>query len=299
MNNVSVGGVPLKNYLILFLLAVIWSSSFMVIKVTVDTIPPLTLTAARLVLAAMMLGTVLIIKGEKLPRDFRIWKMCVLLGIFGNALPFSLISFGETGITSSQTSILMAVMPLGTVLLAHFFSEGERATGFGILGVLVGFGGIVILVGPSALKGLGGHLWFQLSVAGGAMSYSIATVLAKHMPPSSLLGRSVAVMICASIIMVSAAFVIERPMSVDLTMPAALGAVYLGLLPTAIATLLYFKLISSQGAGFMAYVNYLIPVLGVFWGAILLNETVTIQALAALVTILAGLLIANYRPRET
>lgn len=297
MNSIPPSRVSLKNYLILFLLAMIWSSSFMVIKVSVETIPPLTLTAVRLVLAAMMLGAVLVIKGEKLPRDFNVWKVCILLGLFGNALPFSLISFGETGIASSQASILMATMPLVTVLLAHFFSEGERATRYGILGVLTGFGGMVILVGPSVFKGLGGNLVFQLAVAGGAMSYAIATVLAKHMPPSSLLGRSVAVMICASVMMVCAAFIVERPQAIEPSLPSALGAIYLGTLPTAIATLLYFRLIAVQGAGFMAYANYLIPVMGVFWGAMLLSEAITIQAMAALVTILAGLLISNYRPK--
>jgi drug/metabolite transporter (DMT)-like permease len=295
MNSARSVRVPFKHFLLLTILAAIWSSSFMVIKITVETVPPLTLTAGRLVLAGLMLGVVMIVKSERLPRDRRVWKMCVLLGIFGNALPFTLISLGETGVTSSQASILMAVMPLATVLMAHFFTENERATRHALIGVLIGFTGIVILVGPSALKGLGGNIWFQLSVSGGAISYAVAAVMAKNMPPSSLLGRSVAVMICASVMMVLASIVFDNPLEINPSASEVWGTVYLGILPTGVATLIYFQLISAQGAGFLAYINYLIPVMGVMWGALFLNETITAQALMALGIITLGLFVANYR----
>jgi len=269
----------------------------MVIKVTVDTIPPLTMTAGRLVIAGLILWSVLLIKGEALPRDSRVWTMCVLLGVFGNALPFTLISWGEQEIPSSLASILMAVMPLATVLLAHFFSAGERATRNGLIGIAIGFGGIVILVGPSALKGLGSDVWSQVSVACGAISYAISAILAKNMPPSPLLGRSVVVMICASVIMVPAAFWVDEPSTLAPSVTAVWGTLYLGTLPTAVATLIYFRLIAARGAGFFAYINYLIPVMGVIWGALFLSEVISTQALMALATILIGLFIANYRPR--
>jgi len=270
----------------------------MVIKVTVETIPPLTLTAARLVLAGLVLGAVLIAKGRMLPRDPRIWMVSILLGIFGNALPFTLISWGELVIPSGLASILMAVMPLATVLLAHFFSEGERATRNGLGGIAVGFTGIIILVGPSALKGLGSDVWSQVAVACGAISYAVSAILVKNMPPSPLLGRSVTVMICSSAIMVPLALWVDEPLKLAPSLPAIWGAVYLGTLPTAVATLIYFRLIAAQGAGFFAYINYLIPVMGVIWGALFLDEIISPQALAALATILAGLFIANYRPRR-
>ena len=270
----------------------------MVIKVTVVTIPPLTMTAARLALAALMLGGVLVVRGEPLPSSPRIWLMCILLGLFGNAIPFTLISWGEQEIPSSLASILMAVMPLATVMLAHFFSEGERATAHSLIGIAVGFSGIVILVGPSALKGLGSDLIHQVSVAGGALSYAVATVLAKNIPPSPVLGRSVTVMICASLIMVPAALLVDDPLTLVPSTTAIWGAFYLGTLPTAIATLIYFRLIAARGARFFAYINYLIPVMGVIWGAVFLSEIITPQALMALATILVGLFIANYRPRR-
>jgi drug/metabolite transporter (DMT)-like permease len=286
-----------KHYLALFALAAIWSSSFMVIKVTVVTVPPLTMTAVRLVIAAVLLGVVMGIKGEAMPRNPRVWAMAVLLGLFGNAIPFTLIGWGELEIPSSQASILMAVMPLATVLLAHFFSEGERATRYAMIGVIVGFGGIVILVGPSVFKGMGGDTWHQLAVSGGAISYAISAVLAKNMPPSSLLGRAVVVMICASIIMVPAAVFFDDPLGLTPSTMALWGTLYLGTLPTAFASLIYFRLIASAGAGFFAYINYLIPVMGVIWGALFLSETISTQALMALGTIFVGLFIANYRPQ--
>ncbi len=296
MNAPSRAPVPVKHFLILFILASIWGSSFVAIKITLDTIPPLTMTAARLLLAGLILGVIMVAKGESLPRDKKVWKMCIWIGVFGNALPFSLISIGEQGITSSQTSILMAIMPLVTIILAHFFSEGERATRFAFLGVAIGFCGIVTLVGPSALTGLGSDIYYQLAVSSGAVSYGIATVLAKNMPPSPLLGRSVAVMICASALLTPAALLVDAPWTLVPSTDALWGTLYLGVLPTAVATLIYFHLISVQGAGFFAYINYLIPIMGVFWGAMLLGDTVSLQAITALGAIFVGLLVANYRP---
>jgi len=286
------------SYLLLVLLAAIWSSSFMVIKVTVVTLPPLTLTAVRLLVAAVMLAVVLGMTSERLPRGGRVWAMCVLIGFFGNALPFTLIGWGETQIASSQAAILMAVMPLATVLLAHFFSDGERATRYGLTGIAIGFGGVVVLMGPSALHGTGSDIWHQLAVSGGAVSYAVSAVIARNLPPSSVLGRSVAVMMCATAMMLPAALLIDQPLGLTPASEAIWGAVYLGVLPTGIATLIYFRLIGAEGAGFFSYINYLIPVMGVFWGASLLAERVSLQAVLALVMILSGLFVANYRPKR-
>ncbi|MFQ5765983.1 MAG: DMT family transporter, partial [Rhodospirillales bacterium] len=278
----------------LLLLAVIWSSSFMAIKVGVETIPPMTLAAVRVIVAAAALCAAARVQGARLPGGSRFWVFCFLLGIVGNGLPFTLIGWGEVHISSGLAAILMSVMPLATVVMAHFFTRGDRMTPAKLIGVVVGFAGIVILVGPEALKDLGGDVWRQLAVAGGALCYAIAVILARNTPPSPLIARSAAVMIMASLVMTPAALVAEAPWAVRPAADSLAAAVYLGLFPTAFATIIFFHLVQSRGASFMAFVNYLIPVFGVIWGAVTLGEQVAVTEVTALIVILAGMAIARY-----
>ncbi|MEE9318804.1 MAG: EamA family transporter [Rhodospirillales bacterium] len=290
----------LRHLTLLFLLALIWSSSFMAIKVGVESIPPLTLAAVRVILAAVILYGATRLRGERLPSGLRFWTFCFLLGVIGNGLPFSLIGWGEQRISSSLAAILMSVMPLATVVMAHFFTAGDRMTPAKLAGVVIGFGGIVVLVGPEALKGLGSDVWRQLSVAGGALCYAIAVILARNSPPAPLMARSAAVMIMACLVMVPAAFVAEAPWAIEPDRESVTAAVYLGLFPTAFATIIFFYLVQMRGASFMAFVNYLIPVFGVLWGVGLLSEPVRATEVAGLIIILAGIAVAHFkRPKGT
>lgn len=270
----------------------------MVIKIAVETIPPMTLTAVRLIIAALFLWVILAIKGEALPKSAKAWYMCFLVGFFGNALPFTLISWGEEVVESGLTAVLLAMMPLSTVLLAHFFTEGDRLTRQRMLGIAFGFSGIVILVGPTVFGGLGGDALHQIAIASAGLSYGLTTVLARNMPAASVLSRSVAIMITASLTMLPLALWFDRPWTLEPSNMAILFAVHLGLFPTAVASLVYLNLITARGAGFMAYINYLVPILGVIWGTIILGEYLTTEILVALGCILTGLFVANYRRRS-
>lgn len=290
--------IPALHYWALIFLAALWSSSFLVIKVSVASLPPLTLTAVRLFVAMAVLWCVLIYKGEPLPSYQKTWFMCFLVGFFGNVLPFSLIGWGEEVVESGLTSVLMAVMPLSTVLLAHFFTKGDRLTPQRFVGIAIGFLGIVILVGPSVLGGLGEDGLRQIAIAMAGLSYGITTVIARNMPQSSILGRSVAIMITGFLFLLPFALWFEKPWLLEPSNTAIIGAIHLGILPTALASLIYLHLIGVRGAGFMAYINYLIPIMGVVLGAALLGEKITVQVLAALSAILIGLFVANIRKRR-
>ncbi|HEY4636057.1 MAG TPA: EamA family transporter [Rhodospirillales bacterium] len=285
----------LRQFGWLFLLSLIWSSSFMTIKVGVGSIPPVTLAACRVVVAAVVLYGFVRMQGAALPRGTRFWTYCVLIGVIGNGLPFTLINWGEEHVDSGLAAILMSIMPLATVVLAHFFADGEHMTRAKLAGVVIGFCGVVILVGPEALKGLGGDAWRQLAVAAGAFSYGVAMILARNMPPAPLIARSAAVMIVASVIMAPLALAIDAPWRLRPDDAAIAAALYLGLFPTAFATIIFFYLVQTAGPSMVALVNYLIPVLGVGWGAVVLDEQVTAEAVAALVVILAGIAIAQVR----
>ena len=269
----------------------------MAIKVAVETVPPVTMTAARMIIGAGLLLGVLLVKKERLPVIWSFWVPCFVLGLVGNGLPFTLIAWGEVRVDSGLAAILMAVMPLATVLLAHFFSAGERLTTPRAVGIAIGFSGVVILVGPEAVKGLGGDVWHQLSVSGGAICYAIAAVYTRRLPPAPLLPRAVGVTICAALQMVPLALIADWPLQAVPIGWSLVSVIYLGLVSTAIATLIYFNLIAARGSGFFAFINYLIPVMGVLWGMAVLGEVLHPAGMAALATILLGLFVANWRRR--
>ena len=292
--------VPLRDFFWLISLALIWGSSFAAIKVAVETMPSMTMVAVRTLVALIILIPIMIAQGARLPVDLISWKMAVLLGIFGLALPFFLIGWGEQWVDSSQAAILMAVMPIATITLAHFFTKGDSIHWRKLIGIMLGFLGVLVLVGPAALKGFGEQIWGQLAIAGGAICYAINVIITRNLPAyGMLIGRAVMVMICGVLISVPMAILTDGS---DGLMQASAESLwitlYLGVLPTGLATLIYFHLVERCGASFFSYVNYLNPVFGVIFGALLLAEEINIDALIALIIILLGIAISS-RPPST
>jgi drug/metabolite transporter (DMT)-like permease len=283
--------------LILFL-ALVWSASFMAMKIGVDTIPPLTLTAGRVLIAAIILYIIASLLGYQLPTEVRFWRYCLVLGVLGNGLPFTLISWGEEQVNSGQAAILMAVMPMVTIVLAHFFSVGDRMTLAKVTSVIFGFSGVIILVGPEALKGIGGDFWHQLAISGGAVCYALTVIIIRNMPEFPLITRSAGVLIASSFIMVPIALIVDVSWKLAPSLEGLLAMIYLGVFPTALATVALLYLIQKRGANFVAYANYLIPIFAVFWGSIFLNEILSSQAGIALVVILSGLALTQIRRRN-
>ncbi len=285
----------LRHVAWLFVLAVIWSSSFTTIKVAVESIPPITLVAARMVVAVVMLYAVLRLRGMALPPLGSQWGAFFVLGLTGNSIPFFLISWGEVGIDSGPAAIMMAVMPLITLGLAHFFTDTDRMTVVKFLGMVIGFGGIIVLIGPGALSHLGEKAVFELAVAGGAVFYAITAVLTRRLPSGgNPLQRSTAVMICASLQMVPVSLAMDAPWMLSPSGASLISAIYLGVFPTGLAAIIYFHLIEERGTTFFSVINYIIPCLGVIWGVMFLGEALSLQALLALGIILLGVFIANF-----
>lgn len=284
-------------YALLLALAAIWGASFLFIKIAVATIPPLTLVAGRLALAAAGLLAYLWMTGRRLPREPALWGHFAVVAVFGNLVPFALISWGETAIDSGLAAILMAIMPLSTLLLSHVFTLDERLTAPRIAGVACGLAGVVVLVGPEALLKLGDDAWRQLAVAGAAFCYASAAVAARRLPAVSPVSRGTAVLLCAGVQILPVVLWVDRPWTLAPSWESILSVAYLGVFPTALATILLFFLLSLRGATYIALNNYLIPVLGVFWGALFLGEQVTARALIALALILAGIVIASLKTK--
>ncbi len=277
-----------RDYAILVTLALIWSNSFVLIKVAVVTIPPLSMAAGRLLIAAAVLLLVARGRGQRLWSGLGSVWIYLFIGLVGNAAPFVLIAMGEQHVDSSQAAILMGIMPVATLVLGHFLFTDESITRVRGLGIVIGFSGVITMVGWEAVSGLGAMFWAQVSVLGGALCYSFSTVFIRRF--GSLPNEIMAAGACLTggVALVPLALVLEQPWQLQPTPGALITVLVLGLLPTAFGALLYFRLVRRIGAGNFAQVNYLIPGCGVLWGILLLGEQPQAQSLLALGLILSG-----------
>lgn len=270
-----------------------WGSSFMFIKISVATVPPATLVASRLALGALILYFVMRARGLSLPPPGRRWIAFTALAILGNCLPFLLIAVGQRTIDSALAGILISVMPLATMVLAHFFVKGEHLTRERAIGFAIGFAGVIVLMGPSALTGFGSQALAEIAVLGGALCYAANSVLARRTIVADFIVASTAVLVIASVVMVPIALAVDRTWDIVPSLASVSAIIWLGVGPTALATIIYFKLIAVAGPTFMAMVNYLSPVVALFAGVVLLGERPGATAFSGLALILLGIAISR------
>ena len=287
------GPVTFTHIILLISLTIIWSSSFVVIKIGVESLSPITLTTLRLTVGFLALAFISIIKNISWPITTKLLNSCFWSALFGCSLPFFLISWGETKIESGIAAILMSIMPLITLFLSHFFTKGDRLTIQKIIGIALGFVGIIILVGPGAMAEIGNQLSYQCATASAAACYAVNIIIMRNMDQPSILSRSTIILGLATLQLAPVSIIVD-PINITSIDPVGLTAIlYLGLLPTALAMLLFFKLVSVREPSFVSYVNYILPVFGLGWGAVILDETFSFNAIICLCLILAGMLVAN------
>ena len=290
---------PARDWALLLALVAMWGSSFLFNKLAVATVSPSTLVAARLILGSLVLVGLLYVRGLRLPPPGAIWGAYALLGVVGNAAPFFLIAWGQQTIDSALAGILIAAMPLGTLVLAHFVVHGERLSLGRAAGFMLGFIGIVFLMEPAAVAGAGvpGQVLAQLAVLSGALCYSANSVLARLLIKENFLVAATGTLLVASLIMLPVSVVLDRPWSLQPSVTSIAAIIWLGLGPTAIATICYYRLISSAGPSFMSLVNYLSPAVAVFAGVWLLGEMPGAAAYTGLALILTGVALTQWRRR--
>lgn len=288
----------------LLALVVMWGSAFVFTKVAVGGLSPQWVVTGRLWLAVLLLVPLAWLWAARPPSSLRLWLFLVSIALFGNLLPFLLVTWGLESIDSGVAGILMAVMPLTTLGLAHFLVPGERMTLGRLAGFLLGFCGVVVLMGPAALGELfggGGPLLPMLAVLGGAICYGIAAILARLRPFSGhTLFSAAATITLAALMMLPfsggpSAFVslLSKPPE-----PAQLAAVaVLGVFSTALAAVVYFRLVASAGPAFVSQLNYLIPPWAVLIGILFLGERPEPRYFLALALILGGVLVTHLGPR--
>lgn len=279
----------------LLVLGTLWGSSYLFIKVTVAEVPPLHLVTGRLLMSAIVLWILLLASRQPVPRSWSLWRAYAVMGFLSGALPWSLITWGETAISSGLAALLQATMPIFTVILAHFLADDERITPAKVIGILAGFTGVGLLVVPELSHGLQASLLGQLAVVVSSISYAGGAIFArKHLRGQPALVSTTGQLTMGLLFMLPVSLLVEG--QAVLSMPSVLAmASWLGLtiLGTVAAYIIYYALIERTSATFVSTVTYIIPVNGLILGALVLGEALTTDLLGSLALILLGVLLVR------
>jgi drug/metabolite transporter (DMT)-like permease len=279
-------------------LVVTWGSSFAMTKIAVASIDPAWVMALRLSVAGLFLSIIVLLTKRQWPRGRELWTWFAGLGLIGHAAPFFLISWGTQFISSGLSGVLMGAIPLFVILLAHFFLPDERLTRMKALGFVTGFIGLMIVLGPEKLlrfEGQGMALIGEIAIIIACICYAVHSLLARRIPFQGPVEQATAVCLCGGVMGLVFAGLYAPHGLAQATPLAYLCVVGLGIVPTAIATLLVYAIVRSAGVSFVAYSNYLVPVYALGLGAVILGETLTMSVGLGLVLILAGIAASRVR----
>ncbi|AHK01903.1 MULTISPECIES: DMT family transporter [Rhizobium/Agrobacterium group] len=273
-------------------LSLLWGGSFFFIGIAVKELPPVTIVTLRVSLAATALLIVCRIMGLHLPRQWAVWRAFFGMGLLNNIIPFCLIVWGQTHIASGLASILNATTPLFTVIVAHFLTADEKMTGNKLAGVLIGFAGVATMIGPAAFGGAISGLWGQIAILGAAISYSFAGIFGRRfkamgVPPLMTATGQIS---SSTLMLIPAALLIDKPWTLAMPSLGTWGALIgIALLSTALAYLIFFRILATAGATNLALVTFLIPVSAILLGSLILGEQLEIKHFAGMAMIAAGL----------
>jgi len=287
------------DYMLLFGLSAIFGMSFIFTNISVQEIPPLTVAAGRLLIALLIVYPIMRIQKQRLPAIGKIWLTIFLSGLLGNALPFALISWGQVKVEAGLAAIFMAVMPLATIVFAQFLTVDERINRWKLIAVLLGFAGIVVLMGFDSLSDLGDETLRQLAILLAAFCYALNAIVTRKLTSIPKYSMTSALMIAACVLIVPFSLVLDQPLSLSPTASSLMAILALAIGPTAIATMLILIIIDRSGATFLSQINFMVPLLGVVFGAVLLQEKLSANAYWALVIIILALAMSRYGQRKT
>jgi len=285
----------MANWLSILALGLIWGGTFMVVAIALEGYGPLTVAAARVTLGALGLLALMIAMRSPMPVFTReLVTYLLIIGVLNTALPFAMLSWGQQYVPSAFAGISMSAIPLFVLPLAHFFSD-EKMNMRNALGVFLGFVGAVVLIGPSVLRiGTGWEPLGQLACVAAALFYAISSVMTRRCPPMDSITMAALLMVIGAVPLIPAMLIVEGvPQMADSR--SMLALLFLGIFPTALATLIRVFTIRTAGAIFMTLVNYQVPVWSMIFGTWILSETLPLRFFAALGLIMIGLLISQWQ----
>lgn len=296
--NTTAPRLDLTSALLLLFLSLLWGASFLFAKIAVGAIPVFVALAARVMIGAASLGLYLIVTSHELPRELRIWRMFLFMGVFNNAIPFTLLFWAQTEITAGLGAILNAMTPIFTLIVAHVLTRDEKITRDKLIGIGIGFCGVAVLVGPSLLLDPGRAALAKLACIAASVSYGFASVFGRRFaregvsPLSATFGQ-----IVTSSLVIFPIALFFHPVA---TLAAAPVEVYLallglGIVSTAFAYVLFYKILARAGATNVSLVTLLVPVSATILGALVLDETLTPMQGLGMALISIGLLVMDGR----
>ena len=292
MQSPQIRGMTSAEWTMLVALSILWGGSFFFTGVAIKAFPPLTLVLLRVGLAAVILHVVIRLVGVTMPYTRPVWAAFFGMGLLNNIVPFCLIVWGQTHIASGLAAILNATTPLWTVVVAHFLTTDEKMTGNRLAGVLVGLVGVIVMVGPAVLSGVAASGFAQIAVLGAALSYAFAGVFGRRfrrmeVPPLATAAGQVT---ASSVMLLPIASFIDRPWTLATPNLAVWAAVFgIVAFSTALAYVLYFRILATAGATNLLLVTFLIPISAILLGSLLLGERLDHRHLIGMALIGCGL----------
>lgn len=284
------------DWLILGILSLLWGGSFLFGRVAVAELPPFTIVLCRVGGGALILAVAVRAMGLSLPRDVGLWGSFFVIALLSNVIPFSLIVYGQKQVGAGLASILNATTPLFALIVTHFMTEDEKLTRLRLAGVVGGFLGVTIMLGPSAVDGLSGPLLAQAAILGAAFAYGWAVWYGRRLRKLNPILAALGQLTAATLVMLPLTAVADQPWTLALPSLPTLGSLAgLAALSTALAYVLYFRLLARVGAGNSSLVTFLIPPSALLMGILFLGERLTLWQVAGMLGIGFGLALVDGR----
>lgn len=294
--NATPGAPGLTNWIILIVLGAIWGSAFMAMELALRGFAPLWVAALRTGIAAPVMLAIAAFAGQGIGHvaRARAWGHVAPAGVVGVVLPFVFLTWGQQHVPSAFAGVAMGSVPIVLVPLAYVFLRDEKVTALRVLGLMIGFAGLVVLVGPGALDaGTGDNVLLgRLACLGAAMGYAIASVLTRRCPPVPPMAFTAGTLAVAAAILLPVALLVEG-VPQGFSRGALAAAVYAALFPTALAFYLRVLVINSAGSLFMSLVSYVVPLFAVLFGVVLLGEELRPELYIAMTLILGGIAVSQ------
>jgi drug/metabolite transporter (DMT)-like permease len=285
-----------KDWAALGLLSLIWGATFLFGRIAIAELPPLTLTLARVAIAAIVLNIVLIFMSTNYRQTQTMWTNFAIMGVLNNIIPFGLIFYGQQEIGAGLASIINAMTPIWTVIIAHLATSDEKMSGQKTLGILFGFAGVGVLIGLDAFNGFGSSVVAQIAVLGATISYGFAAVFGRRFVGVPPVQTARGQLTMSSLILLPLALFIDQPWTLQApSTPTILSVLALAIVCTAFAYILYFRILQSAGAVNAALVTFLIPPSAILLGILFLGETLVLREITGIVLIMTGLIIIDGR----
>ncbi len=285
-----------QTWVLIISLGTIWGASFLFARIAVLEMPPMTLVFARVAIAAIALNLFLVFRANGYQHSRAMWLNFAGMGILNNIIPFGLIFYGQTEIGAGLAAIINAMTPIWTIIIANFATSDERFSRNKLIGIVLGFTGVAVLIGSSALSGFGASTWGQIAVFGATISYGFAGVFGRRFANVPPMETARGQLTMSTLIILPLVLLIDHPWSLPMPSTWAIASVIaLAVVCTAYAYILFFRILATAGAVNVSLVTFLVPPSAIVLGIVVLGEQLQLRQIIGMVIIMAGLIVVDGR----